>query len=353
MLIQDPPFAVQIELVEGCSLSCTFCGINGIREKPGNFKFMAEDTAIELANQLREAIANSEWNPRIEFAMHGEPSLHPQLFDMITHFRVAMPKQSMVMFSNGTGFVQDVTKIDKLLDAGINTLGLDAYEHVNIVPRVIEKYTRHHLGPGDKEVPYSGAPIYHYPQEKEHNLHSGRRVGHRDIVVIQDISKADTGNHSSLNTHCGGGMKPPSTVLKARCAKPFRELAIRWDGNVALCCNDFRGIYKVGSILETRNLEGLWNHPRFWAARKKLYARDRNFGPCAPCNAKSMRVGLLPDHLGRVELAPPDSSDDQLIDQALAGASFTQPVLRSWEVEGEKYFIPLSGVLYEKNRLDK
>jgi len=330
MYTQDPPFAVQIELVEGCTLSCEFCGINGIREKPGNFKFMDLKTVDEIAYKLAH---EPGWNPRIEFAMHGEPSMHPEVTTAIEIVRKRMGKgTSMVMFSNGSGFVKDPALIDRLFDAGLNTLGLDAYEHVNIVPRLIQKYTLMHLEPGETEKPYTGVPIYAYPQEKEHNLHSGRRVGHRDIVVIQDISKADTGNHSSLNTHCGGGMQP-GPVLAARCAKPFRELAFRWDGSVALCCNDFRGIYKVRNIYHA-DLHEIWNSPRFMAARRRLMQRDRNFGPCQFCNAKSMRVGLLPDKLGKrgAELGEPTAEDAELIERACAGESYTPAVRRGWEV---------------------
>lgn len=336
---QDPPFSVQIELVEGCTLSCEFCGINGIREKPGNFKFMSLHTASVLAADLREATKHHGWNPRIEFAMHGEPSMHPQRAELVGIFREALPRASIVMFSNGSGFVKDTTAaIDGILEAGVNTLGLDAYEHVNIVPRILEAYK-------------GTAPIYYYPQQPEHNLHSGRRVGHRDIVVIQDISKAKSGNHSSLNTHCGGGLPPPREPVAKRCAKPFREIAIRWDGNVALCCNDFRGVYKIGNIFDTR-LYDLWQHPAFMAARKKLYHRDRGFAPCQWCDATSMRVGLLPDHKGLLELPVASPDDVAAIATATAGDPYTAPVRRGWEVSAEAAFNPLPGKVYPLNILD-
>src|SRR5690606_23816265 len=149
--------------------------------------------------------------------------------------------------------------MDELLDAGLNAIGLDAYEHVNIVPRVEAMY-RQGI-PMDVNGWRGKYPIFYYPQQKEHSLHVAKRRVPKSIVIIQDISKANEGNHSSLNSHCGGGMKPPELV-SGRCAKPFRELAIRWDGNVALCCNDFRGIYKIGNVAEY-SLDSLWNHDYF------------------------------------------------------------------------------------------
>lgn len=349
---QDAPFAVQIELVEGCSLSCEFCGINGIREKPGNYKAMPLPVVQHLANALEVAMQDHGWNPRLEFAMHGEPTMHPELEQAIGIIRQAVgPKVSMVLFSNGTGFLKDARRLDRVLDAGINTIGLDAYEHVDFVPRIIKAYTLHHLGPGSEEQPYTGANIYNYPAEKEHNLHSGRRVGHRDIVVIQDISKADEGNHSTLNTHCGGGMAPQA-ILQARCAKPFRELAIRWDGNVAICCNDFRGVYKVGNIME-HTLDEIWQHPRFMAARRRLMNKDRSFGPCRFCNAKSMRVGLLPDKMGKQNMGPYTQADDDLIVESVSGMPYTTPVLRQWEQKPADRALPAHLLLIDGLKSNK
>jgi radical SAM protein with 4Fe4S-binding SPASM domain len=336
---QDSPFAVQLELTEGCTLACEFCGVNGIREKSGGFKFMSRGDALEIAEGLRAAIREDGWNPRIEFAMHGEPSMHPQVVDMVGIFREAFgPKISMVMFSNGSGFVKDPSLMDRVLDAGINTIGLDAYEHVNIVPRLMAAYQ-------------GSTPVYQYPQQPEHNLHSGRRIGRRDIVVIQDISQAETGNHSTLNTHCGGGMKPEGVTV-ARCAKPFRELAIRWDGNVALCCNDFRGIYKVGNIMHQR-VNDLWNFEAFQAARRRLMQKDRNFGPCQYCNAKSMRVGLLPDKKGKADMGTPTPADTLAIAVACAGQPYTPPVRRAWEAEpGQELFPADPDKVYPLNIYD-
>lgn len=325
---QDPPYSLQVELVEGCTLACDFCGINGIREKPGLFKFMKLDTAIQIASQVKAL----DWNPRIEFAMHGEPSLHPQLLMIVDSFRTILgPHASIVMFSNGSGFLPRPELIDELLDAGLNTLGLDAYEHVNIVPRVMRAYS---------ELPGKN-PVYFYPEDKTQNMHSGRRVGHKDVVVIQDILSAEEGNHATLNTHCGGGMKPPDGLpLKRRCAKPFRELAIRWDGNVALCCNDFRGEFKVGNIMEI-GIDAVWQHPRMMAARVKLMQSDRGFKPCDKCTALSMRVGLLPDSKGKLVLNDPTQEEEMLLQEAVAGQPYTPVVLRMWEVgSGPHNLIP-------------
>jgi len=97
---QAPPFAVQIELVEGCNLMCGFCGINGIRSKAGQYKFMDMGVVTRIARD----VAGAGWSSHILLAMHGEPSLHPRLVECITALRVALPKNDITLVSNGSGF---------------------------------------------------------------------------------------------------------------------------------------------------------------------------------------------------------------------------------------------------------
>jgi radical SAM protein with 4Fe4S-binding SPASM domain len=174
--------------------------------------------------------------------------------------------------------------------------------------------------------------------------------------VKADVTHLTTA-YDKVNTHCGGG-GPPAAVnpaLHKRCAKPFRELSIRWDGNVAVCCNDFRGIYKIGNVRDYPDLDALWQHERFAAARQMLYHESRDFMPCVWCDAVSPRVGLLPDKHGKQQMARPDENTLRILDEAVEGDPYTPPVLRGWELgEGGACLPPLLelGVL-QRQALDE
>ena len=53
---QTPPYSIQIELVEGCNLRCSFCGLQGIREEGSDkrFKFMKVSDAVNIAKQIND-----------------------------------------------------------------------------------------------------------------------------------------------------------------------------------------------------------------------------------------------------------------------------------------------------------
>jgi radical SAM protein with 4Fe4S-binding SPASM domain len=329
---QPPPFCIQIELTEGCNLACSFCGIAGIRDNGANgpenitgkgsspYKYLSYMNAKALAKKIKRACEENKWNPRIEMAMHGEPTLNPEYKEIVKLFRLYLPNTPLQMTSNGAGLLRGnlTENINELLTGGLNVLLLDNYERIKICDKVKEKY----------DGPFS---IFEYPLNKKANPHRRRKPDQHDIVIVQDIESASQGNHSTLNNHAGSAFPPNEKGQEKRCAKVFREISIRWDGNVAICCNDWRGNYKCGNALTERSLEELWQNPRFTASRSKLYNGQRDFGPCNGCDAKSYRPGLLPDAKGLEEWPEPTKIDLAHIEKALAGGSYTKAVIRPWE----------------------
>lgn len=320
-----PPFAIQLEPVEGCSLACSFCGLQSIRDNGADadlgihgknsapYKFMSLETVNKIAADARDL----GWTPRFEYAMHGEPSMHPRIAEMVQAVRSYNKKWYLMMTSNGSGLLKDsLAKIEALFDAGLNTLALDDYAHSGgWVPSIVKKITDHYSDPLSS-LPYE---YRHYPADPRGNPHK-RHTG-RKLVVINDISENTTGNHQ-LTNQGGASFSAKKESLVEKCAKPFRELSIRWDGNVSICCDDWRGEYKIGNVNDTP-LDEIWYHPRFEAARRRLYAADRSFGACTGCDVRTMRNGLLPDKYGKGEMLAPDAESNALVREALRGKVFS------------------------------
>lgn len=335
MTQQDAPFAVQVELSEGCNLYCDFCGLQGIRTiKEKNFKFMSVPDADNIASQIAEA----GWNPRIEFAMHGEPTMNDNYILIVEKFRQHLPKHHIMMTSNGGGLLRPpgiVPSLQELFNAGLNVFAFDAYEYVKIKDKVDAVLFPAKATEDSRQLAFEldelGFERHRYPEEKEFSPHN--RYGHkaRKFIRVQDISVAASGTHSSLNNHCGAGSAPLKKPMVARCAKPFREMAIRWNGDVAICCNDWRGVYKCGNVVR-HGLESVWQSTQFNAARKYLMQGDRAaLNPCKLCDAKSYRVGLLPDKYGKVNLGIPKADDEAVVKFASSGLSYTEYNKREWE----------------------
>jgi radical SAM protein with 4Fe4S-binding SPASM domain len=317
--LQHSPFAVQLEMVEGCNLRCDFCGIQGIRTKAGGpYKVMTNDTLVHILDGIKE----HKWNPRIELAMHGEPTMHPNLPYMIAIIRKWLPDAYIMLTTNGGGLLPNADgKLAQLFMEGVNVVALDCYEHVNISEKV---RTALKLGC------LAGVEFHEYPAEKDFSPHTRRKGKH--LIFVKDISKAADGTHSRLNNHCGSAAPKNYEMQDKRCAKPFREMAFRWDGSVALCCEDWRGEFKVGNVNE-KSVGELWLSEAMNAARRILIKGWRGHMPtCSGCDQRSYRVGLLPDPLGKITLPDPTDNDIELVRTACSGPSLTLPVLRPWEV---------------------
>lgn len=292
---QDPPYSIQVELNEGCNLGCNFCGLRGMREngtKP--WKRMKRDTAQRIIEEIKRV----GWHSRIIFSMHGEPTLNPNVVKIIAMFRKALPTTVMSMMSNGYGIVHgfgDISteqtiseRVGKLMEAGLNDLIIDYYSAKGDAKTIEDalkgsEFKIEHLAPK--------VPLY------------SPRAGYFRVLFNPPIQKEGAINRHLCN-HCGAAGPLDMSYQGKRCARPFRELSFRYDGSVAICCNDFRGEYPIGNIME-QSIEDIWYSKRFEAARILLYDGQRSFKPCLGCNALSHRVGLLPDGRGKQDMPKP------------------------------------------------
>lgn len=317
---QEGPFCIQIELCEGCNLRCTFCGLQGIRA-PGekNYKFMQPETLRRVLTD----VVTAGWNPRLEFAMRGEPTMHPDYVGMIRVARESAPRLQIMMTSNAGGLLRKpgaALNVLDLFNAGLNVLALDDYEGAGYVPKVRAAI----------EATPICVPTYEYPDDKRGNPHMRRPLSAKVLVFVRDILAATKGNHATLTNHAGCGGPALKEPLVERCAKPFRELGIRWDGSVAMCCNDWRGVWKCGNVNQT-NVAEIWSGPAFGSARELLYAGDRTHGACVGCDYHTYRNGLLPDKMGKLSMPEPDEATRTDAARACFGEPLTKANLNPWE----------------------
>lgn len=283
MFEQGAPFTIQIEPTEGCNRGCSFCGLRGMREKGTEpFYFMKKEVAERIASQIAEA----GWNSKILFAMHGEPTLNKNLVRIIKIFRKHLPKSQFSLFTNGVGIQNGTFSIQDLREAGINNLMIDLYAKGDDGHKIMNS-----MEPEEYEILGSGVPMF-----------KGTHKTFR-LLFAPPIQESKDTKHTLCN-HCGAAAPLDFSCDGKRCARPFRELSFRYDGSVSICCNDFRGEYPIGNIMEM-DIDDIWQDKKFRAARILLYAGKRTFTPCLGCNALSHRVGLLPDKMGKETMPEP------------------------------------------------
>lgn len=289
---QTRPWSIQIELTEGCNRLCTFCGLNAIRDgKIGDpWKFMTVDAAKRIAHQISLFCPDV----RLEFAMHGEPTLNPNFFEIISIFRGYLPKTQMLLTTNGRFWMRNLEEeCSKAFAAGLDMIALDTYEPERLKLQekamactaftVVDFYAS---GMADNN------PMYPWMNHK-------RKV--QNVMFVLDDIGLRTGESKSrgLLNHAGNAAHTDKRVpaldkpMRAKCALPFREVSICYDGNINICCMDWGHEYTCGNILD-RTLQDIWFGAEFEAARTFLFHSNRGFSPCDRCNAGvGSRAGLL------------------------------------------------------------
>lgn len=287
------PWACQIELTEGCTRACDFCGIHGVHKTKGKkISFMKFDLASAIADDF------ADWVPkfRLEFAMCGEPLLNPDALAIVKYFRETLPRVQLTISTNSDP-IRDEEKLDlgdvvDLFDAGLNTLMIDCYDG--------EKQYREYA----KQLSEAKISWFdYYDKDGANRVYSYRGAKHRSVVLTPDLSEASgTDRTRVICNHCGNvdfelakkyGVKKITEPLKLRCTKPFREISIKHDGVVCGCCIDHCRELVMGKFPE-EGLHDIWFGRRYTLFRQLLYDKDRNIIPCSRCDYDGgFRHGLL------------------------------------------------------------
>lgn len=291
----ERPWSVQVELSEGCNRLCTFCGLNGIRNAPGKFKFMTQETASIVASEMACLAPTA----RYEFAMHGEPLMNPEWDSIIGLFRMNMPKAQIQVTTNGIVTLKRGMQrtFDMAFAVGVDFIALDTYypERDRLWEEVAKLEGIEVVDYYKDWQPVGKSPYANY-----------RRKVQRTVVVMDDISRHQgEARQRTLFNHAGSNPlgKVPPEPLKKTCTIPFREMSICWNGNVNICCMDWKHEFTVGNVVRD-GARAVWNSPAFGAARRVLQSKSREFTPCNKCDVSSgTRVGLLP------KLPPPTEED--------------------------------------------
>lgn len=287
------PNIIQIECVQGCNRHCTFCGTAGIERK---LHFVGPETIKHTCKLIREAGLTS----RILLAGHGEPTLHPHIVKIIQIIRKELPENTIHLFTNGLRIQQHPEMVVNLFTSGLNDLVFDEYSDSRIgafvrTDSICDRYTI--------VEQQEGVPLFANKNSQEQR-----------ICIVPPIDEEENTINRKIENHCGAGGKKLEKPYQQLCSTIFRDIFIRYDGNIAICCNDFRGEYYVTNIHKCKKFEEAWLHERLESARKFIMSKDRSaVYPCSICNTKPIRAGLLPDARGQLTLPKPTDLDRLIV----------------------------------------
>lgn len=326
MTRQFPPRVVILEPVEGCQWRCPSCAISAIRpaaDAGGSIpdaRFMPPQIAAGVARELRAL----EWrDTRIMLSGHGEPTMHPDLPGLVRVVRDEHPSASISMLTSGMHLRDKpgpFARLMTLYESGVSYIGITLHDlkMLDVVMEVSNLLAR------------NGVRIYRYPENPAGRPDQRVRKDVR-ILSFLDAPRYD-GPVDTLRRNMAGSAGPLTAEMhRQSCSRPFQEMMIRWNGQVSLCQDDWRGQYRCGSVL-TLGVAGVWDSPQMNAARQYLARERRMLSLCRGCNSRVDKAGSLPDATLVMRMRKPSSDASMIVQAAQAGDPYTQGARRPWEI---------------------
>lgn len=235
---------VEIETINRCNGTCSFCPINKNID-PRQKAVMTWKMFQSIILQLKEI----NYSGRLALFSNNEPLLDERIIEWSRYTREQLPHARMHMFTNGT--LLTIDKFKELVDI-LDELIIDNYhQELKLIKpcQEIQKYCQEF-----PELTKKVTIVLRKPQEIL-TSRGGNAPNRKDI-----------GNYA-----------------KDRCVLPFKQMIIRPDGKISLCCNDAIGKYTLGDLTKD-SLKDIWYGPRFQMVRKCLYEGRDNWGNCQHCD---------------------------------------------------------------------
>ena len=235
---------IEIETVNRCNGSCSFCPVNRNNDTR-QYAVMTD----ELFKSIIVQLAQMQYAGRVLLFSNNEPFLDDKIIERHRYVKEQLPSASLHLYTNGTLLTIDKFKeIIKYLDELI----IDNYQQeLQLIKpcREIVDYCRK------------------YPDLKE------------KVTIV--LRKPD-----EILSNRGGdspNRKDKVSYPEAKCVLPYKQLIVRPDGKVSLCCSDPLGRNTLADLTKETILEA-WNNQKFQTVRESLYNGRKNWGHCMYCD---------------------------------------------------------------------
>ena len=271
---QNKPQNAVIELTYGCNRRCKLCFRQVRHLKRGEYYFMNLGTAKKIADSLKV------FDPmRLQFDYRGEPLLNPQWKKIISLFRKTLPKSQIHLITNGD--LLDMETAKQFFKIGGNILSVDCYD-----------------GSFEERVNYyKSNNVFNVRIDGETDFNPYRRNNPkttREMVLIPDNFAENKKGLRQWNNLAGNldyksasklGYEPLEKPLFKPCILPFKDLVIRYNGDIRLCCLDGENNASIFGNIHNIDVEEFWyNNSKLNLIRTLLYNKLRIHPPCNKCD---------------------------------------------------------------------
>jgi radical SAM protein with 4Fe4S-binding SPASM domain len=252
--LADMPQRINIETVNKCNGSCSFCPAN-TENDPRLLQYMSE----QLIHKIAEELAVENYSGSIALFLNNEPLIDKRISQIVGIFRKSCPKNEIFLSTNGSLLTAELYL--SLFDSGLSHLIINNYNN--------KRGFTDKIGKALEQILSSGHGKLHEYMENTVIL-----LKNKDEILNSRAGEAP----NKINA------KRYESYQQNSCANPFRQMSILPDGRVSLCCEDFAGRVTVGNI-ETEYIRAVWNGSAMRTMRAELQTNGRKtISTCQCCD---------------------------------------------------------------------
>ena len=236
LAVQKPLFnQIEIETYNRCNGGCEFCPVS-VKNDTREEKIMSESLFYKIIDEL----SNIDYHGCLSLFSNNEPFLDQRIMEFCQYVRQSVPHAKTHLYTNGTLLTLDIfIKVIEYLDELI----IDNYNvELALTPNnlAIKNYCEEH-----PELKKKVTIFLRNPKEIL-EARGGQAPNKKKRELLSDV----------------------------KCTHPFRQLIIRPDGKVSICCNDALGFTDMGDVSKD-SLVDIWWGERFREVREKINAGGR------------------------------------------------------------------------------
>lgn len=227
---------IEIETLNRCNADCAFCPVNRhIDPRPATR--MSQELFTSILEQLREL----DYDRNVYLFSNNEPLLDTRIFDWVRQAHETLPKARVRLYTNGVLLTLD--KFKRLIPY-LDNLTVNNYcEDFRFQPHLMEI---HDYAQSDPALAGKFRLVMRYQREIM-TSRAGQSPNKQDIL---------------------------SATLPVGCLLPARQLIVRPDGKLSLCCNDAFGAVTLGDLTKDRIIDAWNSEPRRTLRRQVLDSRS-------------------------------------------------------------------------------
>ncbi len=288
--VPDFPRAIQIQTVTDCNADCVFCPYGATHDTQPRGR-MAPDLFSRILDESAEHGVR-----RISPYLMNEPLLDREIVSRIREINRRVPETRVLLTTNGNYLTPDLAGQILELGDGLHELYVSVQ---GIDPGAYEKTMRGNMNLDRTVGNVLGFAAMQRLRRQERpklwvtmvdtaliDVHAAVQFWRSRGIASKYTTLENRGGHigDADDLSPSGSMEPYDN-----CPRPFRQAYILFNGDMVLCCVDYRRTQVLGNVARS-SVREVWNGPVARGIRRAYITRDLGDLPlCGSCRIHRIR----------------------------------------------------------------